>query len=51
MDTLRSARSTAFPPLTRRRILDDVPTALGFIFNYVDRTSVGFAGLTMNRDQ
>ncbi len=23
---------------------------LGFIFNYIDRTSVGFAGLTMNRD-
>ena len=23
---------------------------LGFVFNYIDRTSVGFAGLTMNRD-
>jgi len=48
---LKGAGDAALQSALRKNLVRLVPLlAIGYFFNYIDRTNLGFAALTMNRD-
>lgn len=46
-----AAQAAALQRALRKNLVRLVPLlAIGYFFNYIDRTNIGFAALTMNRD-